>query len=312
MNRISVIMATLNGERYVRDQILSIINQSLKPDEIIVSDDGSIDNTLQIIHEVSLDSPVPIFTCRNEVRHGYGFNFQNAFLRCAGDMIFFCDQDDIWYQNKLRTMLDIAYQNPSYTVFTHDCELVDAERNRSGLTKLSQLRSIGLPETSLTMGCCTVAKRSILEICFPLPTTQLAHDDWICKISDVLGQRLVVPNVLQQYRIHDKNTSRNVANSLKRRARAHRLFSALSRLWNVEDRIIRLDNSVNFLTEVLSRVALHSSCVPVSVSHFECLGELKARRQNVDHRFRRLKVLQAVLSGGYRRSGFIEFILDLV
>lgn len=98
--RVSVVMCTFNGERYLRQQIDTIIRQTLTPFEIIVQDDGSTDATLSILDEYSKEHPeIKIYT--NKGRHGVNSNFFSAMQRATGDYIAICDQDDIWVDNKL-------------------------------------------------------------------------------------------------------------------------------------------------------------------------------------------------------------------
>jgi len=99
---ISVCMATFNGEKYIKEQINSILIQLDYKDELIISDDGSTDKTMEIIHKFD-DKRIKLFENKN--MHGYAHNFENALKQATGDYIFFSDQDDVWLPNKVEIML---------------------------------------------------------------------------------------------------------------------------------------------------------------------------------------------------------------
>ena len=96
--KISVALASFNGENYIEEQLVSILRNSVKPDEIVISDDGSTDRTLEIVRRVS-DSDIadnvsfPIIT--DNPRHGFAGNLEHALLHTTGDFVFLCDQDDM-------------------------------------------------------------------------------------------------------------------------------------------------------------------------------------------------------------------------
>src|ERR1700728_1787253 len=98
--RISVAMATFNGEKYIREQLDSIAGQTLLPFELVITDDGSTDATLGIVENFASVAPFPVKIHRNESRLGYANNFIRAASLCQGELIAFCDQDDIWMTEK--------------------------------------------------------------------------------------------------------------------------------------------------------------------------------------------------------------------
>ena len=120
---ISVCIATYNGERFIKEQLLSIIGQLSPDDEIIISDDGSADNTLGIVRE--LNSPlIKIFT--NTGEHGYTPNFENALSHTKGDYIFLSDQDDIWQPQKVALCMEHL---KTCDLVISDALMVDAGNN---------------------------------------------------------------------------------------------------------------------------------------------------------------------------------------
>ncbi len=122
---ISVALCTYNGEKYIRLQLESILNQTMPVDEIVVCDDGSIDNTLQIIESLRDSTPANIRIFRNEKNLGPAHNFQNAINLCLGDIIFLSDQDDIWHPNKVETIVHYFGQNEQKQVVFTDGQIVD-------------------------------------------------------------------------------------------------------------------------------------------------------------------------------------------
>ena len=107
---ISIAMATYNGELFIREQLDSILTQTLSDWELIVCDDGSTDNTLSILQEyANNDSRIKIY--QNETNLGFKRNFEKAIGLCSGECIALCDQDDIWYPNHLEILLNLIGNN---------------------------------------------------------------------------------------------------------------------------------------------------------------------------------------------------------
>ncbi|MEN2776301.1 glycosyltransferase [Acetivibrio clariflavus] len=124
---ISVCMATYNGERYIEQQLKSILDQTLQPDEVIISDDNSSDNTCEIIKKFikknSLEKSWKLFV--NDINLGYPQNFYAAMSKCKGDIVFLADQDDIWKNDKIEKMVDILEKNPKIDVLSCNHSLID-------------------------------------------------------------------------------------------------------------------------------------------------------------------------------------------
>ena len=101
MTSVSVAMATFNGARYVRQQLDSLAVQSHLPSELVITDDCSTDETLELLNNFAANAPFPVFVHQNESRLGYRGNFLHATTLCSSDLVAFCDQDDIWDRCKL-------------------------------------------------------------------------------------------------------------------------------------------------------------------------------------------------------------------
>src|SRR5882757_2441246 len=94
--RTSIALATYQGERFLPQQLESFLGQTRRPDELCISDDGSTDETLDIIRAFASSAPFPVKCVANPVRGGVNKNFENAVSHCTGEVILFSDQDDVW------------------------------------------------------------------------------------------------------------------------------------------------------------------------------------------------------------------------
>ena len=121
----SVALCTYNGAKYIEEQIRSILDQTLPVDEIVVCDDGSTDETPQIVEEIAKDVSVDIHVYRNDNNLGVCANFQKAVDLCQGDIVFLSDQDDIWYPHKVKTIVDWFDNNPNKSVVFSNADLID-------------------------------------------------------------------------------------------------------------------------------------------------------------------------------------------
>lgn len=210
--KISIAMATYNGEMHILEQLKSFLRQTMLPDEIIVFDDCSSDRTVNIIKQFSMSAPFKITHCVNERNVGYAENFNRALLQTTGDLVFLSDQDDVWHKEKIETIATIAEENPKTLLFINNAELTNADLVPTGVTKLEQLRAAGFRDKSFVMGCCIAVKRELLEICLPIPQGFGSHDTWLSEIAEGLGGKLIISDVLQYYRRHESNESINVFN----------------------------------------------------------------------------------------------------
>ena len=204
---ISVCMATYNGEKYVEEQIKSILMQLNDNDEIIISDDHSTDNTLGIIKSLN-DERVKIFI--NSLESGYAKNFENAICRASNDIIFLSDQDDVWMDIKIEKML--AGLEVSDLVIS-DALISDSNLNPTlgSHFKLFNVKKGFLNNWLKTryIGACMAFKKEMLEKLLPFPNNQklCAHDYWIAIVGEFYFKVGLVNETLIKYRRHDSNAS---------------------------------------------------------------------------------------------------------
>lgn len=215
--KVSIVIATYNGGEHIGKQLQSIKEQSKLPDEIIISDDCSTDNTIMIINNFTKKNKLNIKLFKNYQRKGSTQNFSNAILKATGDIIFLCDQDDFWFKKKIKTIVELAKNNPSHNLFINDVELTDENLVPSGKTKLDKLRENGLGLMEHGMGCATAIRKKFLDLVLPIPSNIMGHDNWINTISDIVYDRYYHPEVLQYYRRHANVTSKINSNFIGKR-----------------------------------------------------------------------------------------------
>lgn len=214
--KISIAMATYNGAKNVEAQLVSFASQELLPDELIVCDDGSKDDTLEIVSVFKKRAPFKVDIHQNERNLGYGQNFCKAMELCGGDLIFLSDQDDVWYPEKVSTIVQLASRHPDKHVFLNDALLTDGDLVSSGVTKLGQLKSTRVGPDSFVQGGCSAVRKEFLSLVLPLPEGRKAHDRWMMELARFLDFKMIYEKELQYYRIHGENTSTHFLNRVGR------------------------------------------------------------------------------------------------
>lgn len=200
---ISVCMATYNGEKYIKEQIDTILCQLSDDDELIISDDHSTDSTIEIINSYH-DKRIRLFY--NNGIKGCTHNFENALKQVRGDFIFLADQDDIWLSNKLDRMKSYLTEG-GYDLVMCNCTLVDENlqiikspffdkdcpMERSVLSNLYRCACLG---------CCLIFTRKALQAFLPFPKNVALHDLWIYLFAIINLRCGYLYEELQLYRRH--------------------------------------------------------------------------------------------------------------
>ena len=210
--KISVCMATFNGEKFIKEQVQSIIKQLSATDEIIISDDGSTDETINII-SAFLDPRIRLVQNDssqfkpNKQSRSYQVtrNFENALSYATGDYIFLSDQDDVWKEDKVEGCL-LLLKDKKINLIVHDANVVDESDNviaRSYFEKVNSQKGFfrNIIKNS-SLGCCMVFDRSILLKSLPFPKDLIAHDMWIGLIAEKNGKVAFVDNKFIRYKRH--------------------------------------------------------------------------------------------------------------
>ncbi len=212
--RVSIAMATYNGAQYLQEQLESFINQKRLPDELIICDDGSEDNTVQIIEEFSQRAPFLVQLIKNPTNLGFVRNFEKALTYCNGDLIFFSDQDDIWFPEKISYIEQIFMSKSGKLLIIHNGKLVDESLKWFGATKLGQVRAGWSDDKHFATGALSVIHKDLKKCVLPFPSNiTVGHDAWIHLIARLIGSRVVIERSLQLIRRHSSNTSDWVGSS---------------------------------------------------------------------------------------------------
>src|SRR4051794_5787609 len=205
--RLSVAMATYNGERYLPQMLASLAAQTRPPDELVVRDDGSSDRTLDVVHDFAAGAPFAVRVLPGDERLGYAQNFVAASRACSGDLLFFADQDDVWRPEKLETVARAVSRGDVAAVY-HDFSLEAADGSPIAPSYAGVLAERGFGPVVALKGCSIAVTRGFVDTWgWPPQSSPVSHDFWVTLLATAFGQRLILPDVLIDHRIHDANTS---------------------------------------------------------------------------------------------------------
>ena len=213
---ISVALCTYNGEKYIRQQLDSILFQTIQVDEIVIHDDCSTDSTYEILSDYASRYP-QILVRKNNQNIGFRKNFENVLKECQGDYLFFSDQDDVWAKDKVEMTIDYLKTSGMYGVFS-DGQLIDENGNNINNTlfsvqKLAPYIKAGLLDKytfeilclkgNFVTGAALAITKSAKEYVFPFRTSKhLLHDMWIALKLSELCKLGYIEKPLISYRIH--------------------------------------------------------------------------------------------------------------
>lgn len=323
---ISVAMCTYNGARFLPEQLESIANQIVGVDELVVCDDGSSDETLEVLREFGKDSAFPVHIHSNENNLGSTRNFQKCLSLCKGDIIFLSDQDDIWRSDKVEQHLKYYAAEPGTDAIFSDAMMIDDDskpRNRTiwqeiEFNKERQQEWVQgegyetLFRGFVVTGATLSIRKSCLERLLPFPThiPDLIHDAWIALVLCLQGKISFIDETLTLYRIHHGQqvgfgTKTEYVSLQERftRERSEKLAPLVDRAENLRQMYVLLREVPMVPREKLVNLYL-------SQKHFQKRATLP------ESRFRRLPlILHDVVKGYYRFSSkdwWIPAIGDLL
>lgn len=225
--RVSIAMCTYNGEKYVAQQLQSIAEQTRRPDEIIILDDRSTDATVEIVKDVCRKTGLEATVEVNKHQRGTEGNFSCALGRTHGDVVFFCDQDDVWMPNRVDRMLTPFSDSKDVMLVYSDGYITAANLEHRGMTLfdhgggkkdltggsnrdvgrwLKQGRNPGIKASSMAF------RSKVRELAWPLPE-KVEHDAWIAYFGYALGRVVAIDEPLYYYRRHPETHGASSTNS---------------------------------------------------------------------------------------------------
>ncbi len=211
MTKISIAMATYNGERFIRQQLDSFTRQTLPPSELVICDDGSTDSTLSIINDFSPSAPFPVVIVHNSARLGYTANFLQAARMCQGELIAFSDQDDEWLPQKLARVLQASRESDAL-LLAHAAEWVDQDGNLTGVVYPAHRRFRKHLRKRDFPGHAIVIRKSLQEMTLlslapdhykeTAGAVEFGHDVLLLEIATAMDKVLYIPEVLMRWRVY--------------------------------------------------------------------------------------------------------------
>lgn len=229
-NKLDILLTTYNGDRYLEEQLQSLFSQQFKEWQLLVRDDGSSDNTIAIIEKISENNPGKINYISDELGNvGPAQSFSILLGISEAPYVAFCDQDDIWLEDKLATQFAVMLD--AEKTLTSDCPILihsDLRVVDSNLNLLSdslwnyqklnpermKLMQRMLIHNYVT-GCASIINRKLIDISMPIPINVVMHDWWIALIAIARGTIISIPETTVLYRQHDENDTGAVNWSLK-------------------------------------------------------------------------------------------------
>lgn len=214
MEKVDILLATYNGEKYIREQIDSILNQTYKEFRLLISDDGSSDGTHQILEEYkNKDNRIEVFIQKENL--GVVKNFEFLLEKVESKYYMFSDQDDIWKETKIEKSLNKIEEG--FDLVYSDLEVVDENLNvtycsywklkgiYNKVKKYNNFEALYL--NNFVTGCTIISKKELINSFLPLPNTSkfVLHDYWISLIISQNGKIAYIEEPLIKYRQHKNN-----------------------------------------------------------------------------------------------------------
>lgn len=210
---ISVALCTYNGEKFIKEQINSIINQTQSPNEIIICDDCSSDKTIEIANSTLATWDGNIKIIRNEHNLGFIKNFEKAIALASGDIIFLSDQDDVWDSNKIKFVMEAFKNHTQVDLIFHNAEIVDEKLDSlhstfwgdfNKVSRITKMDFSDLLTCNSIQGASLAFRKSLFKRAIPFPN-QIAHDDWLALNAYFNGGLYPLNKCLLKYRQSNNN-----------------------------------------------------------------------------------------------------------
>lgn len=237
--RVSVALCTFNGRRYLSEQLRSLADQTRRPDELVVCDDHSADGTPDLLAAFAATAPFPVHVHRNATTLGTTANFERAISLCTCDVIFLCDQDDVWAAEKVARFEAEFAAHPEASLVASDLDVIDATgaavgrrvweslpftRRQQAVVREGQGPRLWLRYNTLT-GAALAFRADLRDVLLPIPPCW-HHDAWIAFIAGALSSVRLIPDPLTHYRIHGGQQIGSEPRTLGREIASARRFDA--------------------------------------------------------------------------------------
>jgi glycosyltransferase involved in cell wall biosynthesis len=221
---ISIAMCTFNGERYLAEQLDSILNQSYHNIELVIVDDFSRDGTLAMLREYAARDP-RIRIVANDSNIGFVKNFKKAMIECRGELIALADQDDIWFTEKIARLA--AAVDDNWLIYSKVAVInARGEVQDSVFPTVNRLEGrcpLSLILNNCVTGHACLIRRELLELALPVISEMPYHDQWLAIAAASRGKLKAGDEVLSYYRKHNNNAV--LSNKTRRRGAKHVKFS---------------------------------------------------------------------------------------
>jgi glycosyltransferase involved in cell wall biosynthesis len=308
-SRISVALCTYNGERFLAAQLQSIAQQTRLPDELVVCDDASTDQTLSIVRAFAASASFRVRIFQNERNLGYAANFEAAIRRCAGEVIALSDQDDVWYPNRLERSEQVLAAHPGTGLVFSDGNLIDEEGRLLGETLWQRLgfdarrrsdlaagQFVLLAKFRFVTGATVMFRAGLRNLCLPIGAGWI-HDEWLVMTAAAFAGIRPIEESLIRYRIHGTQQV-GFVNKLEKRAQG---ATRAERHWH------RVAESAAELQQL--QVALGPAILPAYRQHLQFL---QFRANLPSHRLARLiPILTHYAQYRIHASGVASMLKDL-
>ena len=213
--KISIALCTFNGERFIHEQLQSILGQTRLPDELVVCDDGSTDRTVEIIERFAASSPFAVRITCNSTKLGPAQNFGQAVALCNGDLIAFCDQDDRWIPEKLSRFENAFVADSSLAYAFSDARMCDEAGMDLGYRLWTSIYFVGrlrrmfdagkafevLLRQNVATGATLCFAAKYRSLILPIDRNWM-HDGWTALLLSAVGRGLAIAEPLVTYRQH--------------------------------------------------------------------------------------------------------------
>lgn len=305
--RISVALATRNGERFLSDQLESLVAQTHQPHEVVVCDDGSTDRTRTILEEFRATAPFRVIVTTNRKPLGYVENFLQAAAMCSGEFVAFCDQDDIWLRSKLARCNELLRASGALLLIHRNLvvteDLVSTRKRIPSFRRSFTAAPLRVQPWMLAPGNAMVFSRKVLEFdSSQRPRglgqngARMTHDEWTYFIATAIGSTHFSSDVFVHYRQHRANVFGAPGRSSLRSTIAPGDYHFFAE---------RASERCVFFEELASSASSEHSCFRRAADHYGVLAARLAARATIysphDGIVRRLGTFARLAgAGGYR------------